>query len=158
VIIFVGITHAAVPLAVYITLARHTNINFNLFIAVIILVFSILPDVDHPNSKIVRKFPLLAFISIPINLIAGHRGAVHSLLFAFIFSVPLLLIDNKIYFLAAFLSYNSHLLMDLLTKTPIPIFYPMERRISLKLFKTNGPEEYILALICIVLIFYPEIL
>lgn len=114
----------------------------------IIIFYAILPDVDHPSSKI-RNFMFIFFfvgfiailgsIIVMVNrdypktsiylasgfgilqaflalLIIGvkHRGAIHSVFAGLLFSLPILYLFNfnLIYFLVAWISYVSHLILD----------------------------------------------
>ncbi|MGR5096618.1 metal-dependent hydrolase [Vibrio maritimus] len=82
---------------------------------------ALLPDIDCRHSTIGRKLP---FLSIPIQLVFGHRGALHSLLAAFCL----------LYFasLAAFpwaqsltFGFIAHLIGDSCTKAGVNYFWPV---------------------------------
>ena len=96
----------------------------------VVLIYGLLPDIDTTESKIGKIFLLLSLFAIAygiifnknlfsliILLILGffilikHRSFTHSILSAFIFSLPLYFIGID-YFAAAFLSYVGHLLAD----------------------------------------------
>lgn len=88
---------------------------------------SLLPDIDHPQSYLGRRIPLL---SVPINKLFGHRGFTHSLL-----SLSLLGIAsafywavNPLFFGGLLLGYFSHILGDMLTPMGVPLFYPDKKR------------------------------
>lgn len=85
---------------------------------------AMLPDIDTTASAIGR-------ICFPISLIIerkfGHRTITHSLLGVVIFSIvfiPLLFLRNKQFFLCLVLGYLSHLILDAVNKTGVPLFYP----------------------------------
>jgi len=119
-----------------------TNILFGwfsgievIFISLIIVgVFSLLPDIDHPNSKITWFFigmGILAFIlSISLNeqnlrytsliilifvflsaQVCKHRGFYHSISAALIMSFPLSFFHLD-YGTIGFVAYYSHLIAD----------------------------------------------
>src|SRR3989338_6742276 len=57
----------------------------NIYLFMLFVLFAAgLPDIDHPKSKYGRR---LGIISKAINLVAGHRGIFHSLLFALLFGI-----------------------------------------------------------------------
>lgn len=102
---------------------------------------SLLPDIDHPTSTFSKKYFLL---SIPFRILqlifgnfkatkhfVGHRGITHSILFAIIFIVPIFFIDN-IWIVLALLSLAigiiSHLLMDMLNPTGVPLLLPFTKK------------------------------
>lgn len=96
----------------------------------IVLVYSILPDIDTPSGKLRRIFTpailFLALIAIIIQLyfvaliavlvllflsFLKHRGRLHSLAAALAFSLPLMYYD--IFFcIFALIGYISHLVLD----------------------------------------------
>lgn len=102
----------------------------------------ILPDIDHRESTIGKR---LKFISYPLSIVFGHRGAFHSLLacvgvmyVAYSVGVPAL------QFVA--LGYVLHLLGDFLTPSGIPLFYPSSRRYRFMVVaQTNSFGETVLA-------------
>ena len=105
-----------------------------LFGIFIILFFSLLPDLDHPISKItwwmigcvtianllsyffakqylLYGILLQAAIFIIVNL--GHRGPVHSIAAGVLFSLPLFfLFANPIFAILAIFAFWSHLIAD----------------------------------------------
>lgn len=139
---FIFYSHLIIPIAIWLFLSRSfpSLFEFNIMLAITMGFYSVLPDIDTPYSRLGRKTKGAASI---INIAAGHRGALHSIFWGVVLSSPLLLISIK-YFLAAISGYNLHLLFDLLTKTPIPLFWPQKRKFSLKFFKTGGPGEIII--------------
>ena len=97
--------------------------------------FSILPDIDMPQSKISYIFITVAVIGIVISVyplrypmlitfvallvltyifghVCSHRGVIHSILIGLVFSLPVLWILNLQAFILAFFSYWLHLLFD----------------------------------------------
>lgn len=115
------------------------NYKYNLFsfnseqiviTPLILLIYSILPDIDTPVGKLRKTFTpailLIIVITILLKLyfisliaallllalsILKHRGRVHSLTAALAFSLPLLYYD-MFYFVFALIGYSSHLLLD----------------------------------------------
>jgi len=97
---------------------------------VLVSIFSLLPDIDANNSKIGIFFRVLLIFLIIISLISHfftlslifcflllilsfvrHRGFFHTLRSGIILSLPLFYF-GLIFFLAGFLSYSGHLVLD----------------------------------------------
>jgi len=99
--------------------------------------FSLLPDIDHPESTIGRIFsPLSKYIQRKY----GHRTVTHSL-FAIMFIaaalLPLLLIPRLLQwgnpfwtglYAAALLAFSSHIFIDLFNKSGVRIFSPFSQK------------------------------
>lgn len=98
----------------------------------LLLVFgSMLPDIDHSNSFLGKNIPL-------IHRLFKHRGFTHSLLFC-----AFILLANK------WITYGImiHMLLDMMTKNGIKLFWPLNINIKFplaKFVKTNGKFEKLL--------------
>ena len=135
-------THLAFGLLTALLCLSFFEIHYKVLFILIILLFSILPDIDEKKSKIGKKNKLLSGI---INFIFGHRGLIHSIY------IPLILFIifynlNKEIGSAILLGYFSHLFMDALTKTGIRPLYPIINKKINWFFKTNSFLEKILFL------------
>ncbi|HLD11001.1 MAG TPA: metal-dependent hydrolase [Candidatus Nanoarchaeia archaeon] len=115
---------------IFISLIITKTYNPSLLFCFLIIFASTLPDIDSSKSKI-----SIPFISNFIERVFGHRGILHSiypLLFFLFLSI------YSFYFLAIFIGYASHILIDCLTKEGIRILYPI---INIKIsgfIKTNS--------------------
>lgn len=118
---------------------------------------SLAPDIDHPESKVGRKF-LLRPISILISKLFGHRTITHSVVMSVFMTILLLISTTMFTGIPKFIYSNliigfcvgwmSHLLLDLITVKGIPIYYPfIKRKYSLLKFKTSRDEELVTMLI-----------
>lgn len=108
---------------------------------------SMIPDLDHLNSKISRKLQPFAVI---LSLFR-HRGFVHSVFPPIMLYFLLLSFDFYIA-AAVFIGYLSHLLLDSLTVKGVRLLYPVVPfRIS-GFIKTNSFSEKILAVMLLVLL------
>ena len=126
--------------------------------------FSLLPDIDHPESTIGRIFsPLSKYIQRKY----GHRTVTHSL-FAIMFIaaalLPLLLIPRLLQwgnpfwtglYAAALLAFSSHIFIDLFNKSGVRIFSPFSqkeyisfRTPSLRILVSSW-QEYILLFVIV---------
>lgn len=100
-------------------------------------VYTLLPDIDLPSSRARRVFEVLSLATITVLLalysgsgerwlyalavvlsvvllalwLVGHSGVVHSLVSAFLLSLPLYLL-NPLLGGFAFLGYMTHLILD----------------------------------------------
>lgn len=105
---------------------------------------SLLPDIDHPKSKISKKAQTPAKI---LSAAVGHRGWTHTILVFALISVALFWMANQIrtatlllnYLALGFsIGYASHLLLDALTVSGIPALKPFsERSFRLARFRTG---------------------
>jgi inner membrane protein len=104
----------------------------------------LMPDIDHPQSALGRRLPL---VSIPLSHLVGHRGVTHSLIavvaMLVLLPVAALIMDNRISFLVApiCIGYLSHIAGDALTPSGVPLLWPKRKRYTLNLFKTTSVLE-----------------
>ena len=115
-------THLAFGIFIGLILAPFLNTGSIWIFMGLVMIGSLLPDIDQPNSTISNKIPILPRI---INLLSKHRGIFHSVFFALIaFIISIYLID-KVYASAIFIGYFSHLLSDGMTKNGINFLHPV---------------------------------
>lgn len=99
------------------------NIELTSTMLIITIFASLLPDIDEKSSKIGRKFKF-------ISLIFDHRGLLHTIWFALLFSIiiheTLGTTESYIFFII----YSSHLLLDGITKKGIKLFNPLQLKLS----------------------------
>jgi inner membrane protein len=149
-------SHVTTSIVVFNTILYFSvaNLSLDQFYATLIIgliIGSMFPDIDEPNSYLGSKFKL---ISLPTNWIIGHRTLTHNLLF---YIVPLVYIiyGNSIdtyyeLFLVGFLSGAIlHILEDALTNSGVKYaMSPIINKFSIMPFKlrfaTGGYfEKYI---------------
>jgi inner membrane protein len=97
---------------------------------ILVLLGSVLPDIDEKHSRIKNWTGLLGIIT---SRLAKHRGIFHSLPFALLLFIVVALIFNGYYSVGLFIGYFSHLVGDMLTLHGVTLFYPFSR------FKIKGP-------------------
>lgn len=118
----------------------------------------LLPDIDHPGSKIGRALYPIAWV---VNKIFGHRGATHSLLALFLTSVLFILPALMLEGFSAFMytqfaigvgvGFLSHLILDMSTKSGVPLLYPFTRK-SFRIARlTTGKHDIIVSAIAVFL-------
>ncbi|MGI2025641.1 metal-dependent hydrolase [Shewanella sp. SM87] len=90
----------------------------------VVALASLLPDIDHPDSKLGRRIRPIS------NIIAifSHRGITHSL-WAVMFMMWLLVgySANSVIAQALIVGYMSHLLGDAVTPAGVRLFWPLGR-------------------------------
>lgn len=112
---------------------------------------SLLPDIDHPQSRFGRMIP---FISYPISAIFGHRGVTHSLFMAIMLLVGLLIYGKTLWMLPpVVVGYLSHLVGDVLTNSGAPLLWPQKGKVSIPVFNTGSfVEPFVRALLFVALL------
>jgi len=123
-------THLAFGLLISLLIVNTINVSYPIIFVILVTIFTSLPDIDHPKSKIGRK---LFFISWPINVIFSHRGFFHSIFPPLIISSVLYYIGLKFLALTLTVGYIAHLLGDSITKEGINFLHPFTR------FRLQGP-------------------
>jgi inner membrane protein len=107
--------------------------------AVIMLIATLIPDMDSASSLINRKIRPFDMI---FNFLFKHRGALHSITFCIILTIILALFSQKLA-LPFFLGYAIHLLADSFTITGIRAFWPSKKEIKW-IIRTGGLTEKII--------------
>ncbi len=88
---------------------------------ILVLIGSVLPDIDHPKSKVGKKVKIIGFLF-------EHRGFFHSLLFLILIHVVLALFFRSNPFVLPFvIGYTSHLFIDCFNHKGIMPFHPLSR-------------------------------
>lgn len=109
----------------------------------------LLPDIDHPNSRISRTFGILGF---PFR-ITPHRTLTHAIWIPLALGAIALAYPHWITLTIAS-AYLSHIIGDMITPRGVPLFYPLSRRAyGLGLVRTGGLLERLLALVMILGLF-----
>ena len=111
-------------------------VDYYTFLAIILL-GSLLPDIDCATSLIGRKFKLL-------NFFFEHRGFFHTIVLMIIITILVFLITKNYYYsLAIILGFSSHLFLDGFTLKGITPFWPSKLRFK-GIFKTGRLFDLIL--------------
>jgi len=90
----------------------------------LVLLGSILPDIDEGNSKITKWTGLLGKV---ISLFSRHRGFFHSLFFVILATLVVRMVGGYYYAWGLFLGLMGHLCSDGLTKAGVNFFCPFSR-------------------------------
>jgi len=119
-----------------------------------VLFGSLLPDMDHPNSKIGRRMVrtiILAPIPYMLYYLLGHRTITHSLIaitFWIALVASLFYIQIEAVYVVAIMcigiGYILHLTQDYFADRGIPLFYPFSHRryMAAATVHTGGVAEW----------------
>jgi len=91
------------------------------------------------STGMIGIFGILGSIAPDLDIILGkqfHRTFTHGLFFLMFSSLGISVINKNIA-LIWFISYASHLFLDSLTKSGVPLFYPLRGKYGLRLFTTG---------------------
>lgn len=117
----------------------------------------LLPDIDHPTSKIGKRIPPISKL---INVLFGHRGFTHSILAIILFAYFLFFITSIIpdvllgfyipFALGLIVGYASHLVLDMTTVSGIPLLYPVVNK-SYRIAKLrSGRDDFLISIILMI--------
>ncbi len=118
----------------------------NQILFIILVMFGgLLPDIDHPKSKIGRYFR-------PINYLFEHRGFFHSFLVVPLIAALIFFVFKLPNFsLPIIIGYASHLISDMATVEGIMPLHPITRFRLRGVVKTGGMFEVLIFFSLIVL-------
>jgi len=118
----------------------------------------LLPDIDHPGSKMGRALYPIAWV---VNKLFGHRGATHSLiallLTSVLFLTPSFLMDGLArilytqFAIGISVGFLSHILLDMSTKSGVPILSPFIRKSYRIARLTTGKHDMLVAIIAVLI-------
>jgi inner membrane protein len=116
---------------------------------VFILLGSLLPDIDTPNSKMGHKFGI---VSDFISKVFGHRGIIHTIWGGLLLCGIFWYFINRVYGAALFYGFMSHLISDGFTKMGINFTHPIAKLHLSGFIETGSVLEHVFLVVTIVLI------
>jgi len=131
-----------------------------------ILIGGIFPDIDKPTSEIWDRLPGGSIIGHLVQPFLGkHRHFSHSILGAIIYGTlvrlflnwlgAFILVDMGIVWVAFLIGLISHILIDSLNISGVPLLFPINFKIKLMGIKTGGfGEKFIIFPLLLILNFY----
>jgi len=154
-------THASFSILFILSIGLLLGITLNPGVAAFAILGALLPDIDTPKSTIGRfLYPIAAYIERK----TGHRQATHSLLALVtlgLITAPLISV-NIFCWIALLSGYLSHLMIDTVNKSGVPLFYPSSIRAVMpkpekwRIAVGSKAESIVFAIILIaVLILFP---
>ena len=123
-----GRTHLAIGLLAALLLLPVIGQTWYIFIPLILL-GSLLPDVDHENSKINKMLPITRWIP----KVFAHRGFFHSIFPAIIIYAGFYFAKLEYIGLPLAIGYTSHLASDCFTRLGCNLLHPVST------FRIRGP-------------------
>lgn len=117
-----------------------------------LVIGSLLPDLDHPQSTLSRMIPIVGGL---LSRLTGHRGILHSIVGVIIcwlvcggLMIPAVAVtqDARLsahIFAGLMIGYILHIVADSLTKGGVRLFYPFKWRIGIGIFMTGGLLEFV---------------
>lgn len=142
-------THLLLGITAFLLVKDYFSGGNEIVFLCLLLLGSILPDIDEQGSKINR------WLGLPGSIIAffsKHRGFFHSLPFFCLSSFAVYYFLNWNYAAALFLGYIAHLFGDGISKRGVTPFYPFSLFKIKGLLKVGGFVEWIMGLVLMVLI------
>jgi len=140
-----AITHLAFGFLSALFSIQYLHPKNQILFLVLVLVGSLLPDIDHPKSTLGKRFKIFGWLF-------EHRGFWHSInalaIFAFI---SFLLFQTSAYFYALPIGYVSHLVTDMITKEGVMWLHPLSKTRINGMIKTGSLLEYLFFIIVFVL-------
>lgn len=143
-------THLAFSFLIALYLIDILEIKNQILFTIVLLFFSIFPDIDKSSSKIFKKLKPFSYLAA----ILGHRKIFHTIYFPMALFLTLFLLDQKLIGLAVITGYLLHLLLDLITKKGINLFYPLSKKRIKGFIKVGSFIENLVFVVLIVLIIY----
>lgn len=114
----------------------------------------LLPDIDHEGSYVGRRMKPLSKV---ISSAFGHRGATHAPILIIILFLLLHLFVNvsSMVFIGLMVGALSHVLLDALTVSGVPLLYPYQRnKYSFLKLRTGGVGETVITVLMIPLLLH----
>ena len=137
-------THLAIGLAA--SLLFMSYVNDEAIFLVVVLIASLLPDIDHGFSSIGK-----GFIFKPIQMMTDHRGILHT--YTFCVGVTILFtLFLPVVALPFFVGYSFHLFADSFTVQGIKPFWPF-KAISKGVVRTGGNVDNMIFFIFVIINF-----
>lgn len=91
-------------------------------LAVVGAVAALLPDLDHPQSLIRQR---TGFVGTLAGFWMRHRGITHTIPVAVLAGLIVALLGPPVLAVTVFAGYASHLLLDALTRSGVPLAWPL---------------------------------
>ena len=143
-----GVTHMAggAAFAAVYTLAALPGLSIGQEAAIIGVgaLGGLIPDIDHPNSKISHK---LKPVSAIVSMMFSHRGFFHTpILYLVLWALWEMLCPGAGYLMYGrilFLGIASHLVLGSLSPGGVPVFFPFsKKRRHIAKIKTGSKAEF----------------
>ncbi len=130
-------THLAFGFLIGLLSIKYLTPRNQVFFIALCLLGSLLPDIDHPRSKIGKHVKI-------ISVFFEHRGFFHSgFAVAGLVVLFVSLAKLNVYTLGLIIGYASHILIDVMTKEGIMLLHPFSKFRINGIMRTGAPFEYL---------------
>jgi len=124
-------SHSIIGLGVAVGLATANDVRSPALFAGIVaaaVIGALLPDIDHPGSRISRRLPI---VGLPFQLLCGHRGFTHSLVGLVGLLLTLATLRAPVWLaMAGLFGYASHIVADMMTVNGVQLLWPIRWRLQ----------------------------
>ena len=141
-------THLAFSFLIGLYIIDFLKIKNQILFIIILLFFSIFPDIDESSSKVSKKLKPFSYLT---NIL-GHRNILHTIYFPLAISLILLWLNLKEMGIAVLIGYLLHLLLDAATKKGIALFYPLNKKRIKGYIKTGSFIENIIFILLVIIV------
>jgi len=142
-------THILIGIVLYLTIGEAFGGGNKILFFFLVLLGSILPDIDSANSKINRWSGI---IGILVSIFAKHRGLFHSLAFHGVLFLIISSMWHNYYAWGLFLGYTAHVIGDGITLGGLKVFYPFSKFSLRGPIRVGGFTEGIIFLVLVMVI------
>ena len=137
-------THLAFGFFVGLFLIQFFHPSNQILFMGLIVVASVLPDIDHPDSVIGKNIKIIGFLF-------EHRGFFHSIFALALFTFPVLyFFKSYLLGIAVLAGYAAHLVADCISKQGIMPLHPISRFRIRGFIRTNSSIEYLLFIVLVI--------
>lgn len=143
-------THLAFSFLIALYLIDFLKVKNQILFMIILLFFSIFPDVDEKSSKIFKKLRPFSYLAV----LFGHRNIFHTVYFPIAIALVFFIFNLNLLSIAVLIGYLLHLLLDLTTKQGIALFYPLSKKRIKGFIKVGSLLENIIFVVLIILIIF----
>ncbi len=143
-------THIAFSFLAGLYLIDLFNVDRQILFMVVLLFFSIFPDIDESSSKVFKKLRPFSYLAA----LFGHRNIFHTVYFPVALFLVLFVFELRLIAVAVLVGYLIHLLLDMFSKKGLALFYPLSRKKVKGFLKVGSFFENILFFIVLILIVY----
>jgi len=138
-------THLAFGFLVGLFLIQLFNPSNQILFITLVVIASVLPDIDHPDSKIGKNIKIIGYLF-------EHRGFFHSVFAIILFTFPVYyFLKSYILGFAVLAGYASHLIADCISIKGIMPLHPISRLKIRGFIRTNSSIEYLIFISLIIL-------
>lgn len=132
-------THLALGILASITAINYLQIESRMLFGGVLVLASVIPDIDVSKSKVGKKIKPVSSI---IGFIFGHRGVVHTIYPPLIVGLLAYLTGYSLAGSAFLIGYGTHLISDMATLQGIMPLFPLSKARAAGFMKTGGMTEY----------------